>query len=524
MKSLVLLILAAGVSMAQVSYERILRAGSEPGAWLTYSGAYDARRYSPLAQITRDNVGSLKPAWMHQIFSRAKFEATPLVFDGALYLAEPPSDVTALDLKTGRPLWSYRRAIPDGVAACCGQVNRGVAALGDQIFIGTIDAHLVALDRKSGRLKWDVTVADYKTGYTITAAPLAVKDKIIVGIAGAEYGVRGFLDAYDAASGKRVWRFWTTPAPGEPGNETWSGDSWKTGGATTWLTGSYDPEANLLYWGTGNPGPDYIGDVREGDNLYSDCVIAVDADSGKLKWHFQFIPHDVNDIDANQIPVLLDAVYRGKPRKLMLFANRNAFYYVLDRITGEFLSARPFARQNWTKGLDARGRPIPNPATVPSAEGAVVYPDDDGSANWHSPSYSPQTGLFYQNVRELGGIYFRTEANYEPGKVFTGAARRKIPNEEGWGALRALDALTGETRWEFKVHTPPWSGILSTAGRLVFSGTMEGDFFALDAESGKLLWRFRTGGPIWAAPISFLSEGKQYVAVAAGGALMMFSF
>lgn len=522
MRRFLLLLLVVAALRAQIPYERIRRAASEPGSWLAYSGTYESQRYSTLSQITRANVGRLKTTWTYQIRGRHKFEGTPLVIDGVMYISEPPSDVTALDLRTGRPLWSYRRSIPEGMIACCGQVNRGVAALDDQIFVGTIDAHLVALDRKTGRVRWDVEVADYKTGHSITPAPLAVKDKIIIGMAGAEYGVRGFLDAYDARTGRRAWRWWGTPGPGEPGNETWSGDSWKTGGATTWVTGSYDPEANLLYWGTGNPGPDYIGDVREGDNLYSDCLVALDADTGKLKWYFQFVPHDVNDMDSNQIPVLVDTVFRGRPRKLVLFANRNGFYYILDRLTGEFLLAKQFARQNWAKGIDPRGRPIPNPATVPSVEGAVVYPDDDGAANWHSPSYSPQTKLFYQNAREWGAIYYRTEAPYEPGKVFAGAGRRRIPGEEGWGALRALDALTGEMRWEFRVHTPPWSGILSTAGRLVFSGTMEGDFFALDAETGKLLWRLQTGGPIWAGPISYLSEERQYVAIAAGSSLVVF--
>src|SRR5579863_6827578 len=292
-------LLFAGTAFAQLPYDRILNAGREPGNWLTYSGDYASHHYSAIDQIHRGNVNNLKVAWMYQVRGRQHFEATPLVFDGVMYLSDPPSDITALDLRTGRPLWHYRRTIPTGVPACCGQVNRGVAALGDQIFIGTIDSHLVALDALTGRIRWDVEVADYKLGYTITAAPLAVKDKIIVGIAGAEYGVRGFLDAYDAKTGKRSWRFWTTPGVGEAGNETWSGDSWKYGGATTWVTGSYDPELNLVYWGTGNPGPDYEGKVRLGDNLYSDCVIALDADTGNLKWHFQFTPHDVNDIDAN---------------------------------------------------------------------------------------------------------------------------------------------------------------------------------------------------------------------------------
>lgn len=512
----------AVVAAAQAPYERILNAQREPGNWLTYSGNYQAHHYSALNQINRSNVQRLKPAWIYQVRGRHHFETTPLVFDGVMYLSDPPSDVTALDLRTGRPIWHYRRAIPEGLKVCCGQVNRGVAALDDQIFIGTIDAHLVALDMKTGRVRWDIEVADPKAAYSITLAPLAIRDKIIVGIAGAEYGVRGFLDAYDAKTGRRAWRFWTTPAPGEPGHETWSGDSWKTGGASTWVTGAYDPELNLLYWGTGNPGPDYEGSGRLGDNLYSDCVIAIDATTGKLKWHFQFVPHDVNDIDSTEIPVLVDAEFRGKPRKLMLFANRNGFYYVLDRVTGEFLLAKQFVRQNWAKGIDPQGRPIPNPETVPNERGALVYPDDDGATNWFSPSYSPRTRLFYQNVREKGGIYYRAETRFEPGKMFLGASKREIRSEEPWGALRALRPLTGEVAWEFRVHTPPWCGVLATGGDLVFSGTMEGDFFAADAVSGKPLWRFQTGGEIWANPISYLSEGKQYVAIAAGSSIQVF--
>ena len=297
---------------------------------------------------------------------------------------------------------------------------------------------------RTGRVRWDVEVADYKTGHSLTSAPLAVKDKVIVGMAGAEYGVRGFLDAYDAATGKRAWRLWTVPGPGEPGHETWSGDSWKYGGATTWVTGAFDPETNLLYWGTGNPGPDFIGDARAGDNLYADSMIAVDADTGALRWHFQFTPHDVNDIDSTEIPILIDAEFRGRPRKLLLFANRNGFYYIFDRVTGEYLHAKAFARQTWAKGLDPKGRPIPNPDTVPSAKGALVYPDDDGVTNWFSPSYSPQTKTFYQNVREKGGIYSRNEAVYQPGRMYLGASKRAVPDEEPWGALRALDPLTGD--------------------------------------------------------------------------------
>ncbi len=347
-----LLLMAAVLPLAgQVTYQRILEAGKEPGNWLTYSGNYSAHRFSPLDAINTRNVAGLKSLWVYQVNSLQKFETTPLVVDGVMYISEPPSHVTALDTRTGRPLWKYRRMLPDDVRVCCGQVNRGVAALGDLVFVGTVDAHLVALHARTGAVHWDVAVANYKAGYSITVAPLAVKDKILVGVAGGEYGVRGFLDAYDARTGKRAWRFWTVPAEGERGHETWDGDSWKTGSATTWVTGAYDPETNLVYWGTGNPGPDWNGDVRGGDNLYSDCLLALDADTGSLKWHFQFTPHDIHDWDATEVPVLIDGEWRGRPRKLVLFPNRNAFYYVLDRMwrcarpAPCISSARPITRK-----------------------------------------------------------------------------------------------------------------------------------------------------------------------------------
>ena len=531
MKALLLLVAAAAPillstappAVAQVSYERIVDAASEPGSWLTYSGSYGAQRYSTLDQIHRDNVDQLQVAWVYQARSTQKFEVSPLVVDGVMYITEAPSDATALDLRTGRPLWSYRRSLPQGIVTCCGQVNRGVALLDDQVFLGTVDAHLVALDARTGRVRWDVEVAEHTEGYAITLAPLALNDKIIVGISGGEYGIRGFLDAYDPKTGERLWRFWTVPGPGEPGHDTWSGDSWERGGAPTWVTGAYDPELNLLYWGTGNPGPDFIGEVREGDNLYSESLIALDPDTGELKWYFQFLPHDLHDYDSTQIPVLLDAEFEGEPRKLLLFPNRNGFYYVLDRVTGEFLVGKQFARQTWAFGLDENGRPIENPASVPSREGALVYPDDDGAANWYSPTYSPQTNLIYQNVREKGATYYLADATYEPGKIYMGASRRTVTGEDPKGFLRALNPLTGDLVWEIEVHSPPWAGLMSTAGGLVFSGTMEGDFFAADARTGDVLWRFQTGGPIYANPISYLSEGRQFITIAAGSALFNFA-
>ena len=312
---------------------------------------------------------------MYQINTTERVEASPLVADGIMYLSEPGGSVTALDTLTGRPLWKYTRTLPKGVRGCCGPVNRGVAILNDTVYVGTYDAHLVALDIKSGIVRWDSEVADPKLGHSITGAPLALRDKIVVGMAGGEYGVRGFIDAYDAKTGKRAWRFWTVPAAGEPGIETWAGDTAKTGSATTWVTGSYDPDQNTVFWGTGNPGPDWNGDARAGDNLYSDSLVALDGDTGKLKWYFQFTPHDLHDWDSTEVPVLADAVVRGEKHKVVLFGNRNAFYYVLDRNSGKFLTGRQFAKQSWAKGLDDSGKPVVLPGSSPTTEGAKIYPD-----------------------------------------------------------------------------------------------------------------------------------------------------
>ena len=517
-------ILAACLPLsAQVPFERIRGAEREPGNWLTYSGNYSAHRHSLLAQINAANVAHLKPVWVYQVTTPGRVETTPLVVDGVMYLTEPPSNVTALDTRTGRPLWRFQRPVPGDVHVCCGQVNRGVALLDDLVFVGTVDSHLIALDSKTGQVRWDVTVADYKTGYSITVAPLALKDKVVVGIAGGEFGVRGFLDAYDAKSGKRAWRFWTVPGPGEPGHDTWAGESWRTGSATTWLTGSYDPESNLLYWGTGNPGPDWNGDSRAGDNLYTDCLLALDADTGKLKWYFQFTPHDTHDWDANEIPVLATAAIRGQERKVILFANRNAFYYVLDRSTGEFLNGRAFANQSWAKGLDDKGRAAPLPNIEPSEEGTKVYPSLNGATNWQSPAYNPKTGLFYVAVREQGGFYYKGEADYQPGILFNGGGFSRIRHERGYGAIRALQPASGEMQWEFKLFSPPFAGVLSTAGGLVFAGTTEGDFLALDATTGKSLWHFQTGALIRANAMSYLSGGKQHVVIASGNTIFAFA-
>jgi alcohol dehydrogenase (cytochrome c) len=522
MKMLLLLVLLSQVSLGQVSFERILHAESEPGNWFTYSGDYQSHRYSSLAEINKSNVANLKVAWVYQMRQPGEVETSPIVVDGTIYITENGYIATALDGKTGRPLWQYRRNVPK-MDLSYGTVNRGLAVLGDTLFFGTIDAHLVALDIHSGAVRWDVTVADYKQKYSITSAPLVVKDKIITGMAGGDYGTRGFLDAYDPATGRRIWRCWTVPEKGEPGNETWEGESWKTSGAATWVTGSYDPSFNLIYWGTGNPWPIYNGDSRAGDNLYSSSVLAIDADTGKLRWHFQFNPHDMHDWDSNQVPVLIDSSVNRRAKKLLIQANRNGFYYVLDRETGEFVHGVPYVKQTWTKGLDAHGRPVRLPNSDPTWEGTLIYPGFEGGTNWFSPSYSPRTQLFYVATQEdYGEIFYKIKAEDKPGHMFESGETQFLPGVESPGIIRALEAETGKLRWKFTLRSPASSGLLSTAGGLVFGSSYEGYFFALDAESGQPLWYFQTGGRMRANPITFLVGGKQYVAVAAGECLFLF--
>ena len=529
--------LLASALAAQVSTERLQNAASDPKNWLTYSGSYMSQRHSALDQITPDNAKELELKWVFQAQSLQTFETTPLVVDGVMYLTQAPNDVVALDAKAGRVFWVYHYVLPQTLSVCCGQVNRGLAILGDVLFMGTLDAQIVAIDRRTGKPIWKTRVADNTRGYAITVAPLVVKDKVIVGVSGGEYGIRGFIAAFDARTGKEAWRFHIIPEPGEPGHETWEGDSWMQGGGPAWVTGSYDPALGLTYWGTGNPGPDYNPTQREGDNLFTDCVVALDVDTGKLKWHFQFTPNDGYDYDAVQVPVLVDTDWKGTPRKLMYWANRNGFFYVLDRSNGQFLLGKPFVKVNWASGLDPKGRPIPTPQPA----GTETYPGVAGGTNWFSPSYSPRTGMFYVSAWEnYRNIFEPEEQQYQEGRSFVaGRGASPIPGianiptlhrgpintwteEFGTGAVLAIDPKTGDHKWRYEMTDVTDAGILTTDSDVLFTGGREGYFHALDARTGALLWKASLGGPISSGPVTYMVDGKQYVGVAAGNGYFAF--
>ncbi|MEZ5393521.1 MAG: PQQ-dependent dehydrogenase, methanol/ethanol family [Bryobacterales bacterium] len=529
------IVLVTSALSGQVPYDRLLNAERDPANWLSYNGSYSSTRHTTLEQITPENAPDLELDWVFQASALDKFETSPVIVDGVMYITEPPNDVVALDARTGRVFWEYEHEVPPNVTPCCGKVNRGVAVLDELFYLATLDCRLIALDAKTGAKAWDVEVCNYPIGYALALAPLAVKDKIIIGTAGGELGIRGFLAAYDAKTGEQAWKFYTVPGPGEPGHETWENDAWKTGGASIWVTGSYDPELNLTYWGVGNPGPDWNPDVRPGDNLYSSSVVALDADTGKLAWHFQFTPHDKWDWDSVQVPVLVDMDWQGRPRKLMLWANRNGFFYVLDRVTGEFLLGQPFIHQTWAERLDAKGRPILIEGKGPSEKGSLTVPGVQGGTNWYSPTYSPVTGLFYVNAWDAySSIYYKWDEVYEPGRWYAGGSpksvtsgtRRSEPNirdvDTGYAAVRAIEPRTGKLAWEFRLGDMSESGILSTKTNVLFAGSREGHFFALDARDGKLLWRRYLGGQVIAAPVSFEVDGKQKVAITAGHALFVF--
>jgi alcohol dehydrogenase (cytochrome c) len=513
--------------VSAVPFERILHADQEPQNWLTYSGTTFSQRHSSLSQITPANAKDLVLSWVFQARSLEKHEVTPLVVDGVMYTVQF-NDVIALDAATGKHIWTYSYK-PDAAARnCCGQETRGVAILGDKIFLAALDTNVIAINAKTGKEIWKTQAADPKQRYSMTHAPLVIKDKVIAGVAGGEFGIRGFVAAFDANTGKEVWRFYTVPGPGEPGNETWKGDSWMHGGGPVWATGSYDPETNLTFWGTGNAGPDWNGDARQGDNLYTSSVVALDADTGKLKWHYQFSPHNEFDWDATQIPVLADIPFKGRTRKVMLWANRNGMFYVLDRVSGQFLLGKPFVKVNWASGFDERGRPIRVPGIVPSKEGTLVYPGNQGGTNWYNPSYSPRTGLFYIPAWENSSTtYVKGEQppEFHQDASFTGLfPKAGAPGDDVYSTIRAVDPETGEKKWDHRLSAPSTeAGILTTDSDVLFSGGRDGAFYALDARDGKLLWETNLGPSVSAGPITFAVNGKQYVSIQAGSALFTFS-
>ena len=525
---------------AQVPYDRIVNATEEPENWLTYNGDYMSQRYSQLDQITPDNVTNLELKWILQNQVFGAWQSNPIIVDGVMYVTERPNSVMAVDASTGRVFWKFRHTPSENARVCCGANNRGVAVLDDRVFMGTLDARLIALDRINGQPLWNAEVADVNLAYSVTMAPLVVKDKIIVGVGGGEYGIRGYVAAFDAETGEQAWKTYTIPGPGEPGHDSWEGDDWEHGGASVWITGSFDPELNLTYWGVGNPGPDWNAGQRPGDNLFSDSVIALDADTGELEWYFQFTPNDGYDYDSVQVPVLADMVWRGEPKKVMMWANRNGYFYVLDRVTGLFLEGKPFVTVNWSSGLDENGRPIP----TPQPEGMPTYPGNQGGTNWYPPSYSPRTGLFYFSAWEnYATIYRAEESEYVPGQAFLGGGfsvlapspdaptigiGRTNPinnwtDEVGYASLKAMDPQTGEAVWSYNQYDVSDSGMLTTATDLLFTGGREGYFHAIDARSGDLIWKVNLGGQIVMAPVTYMVDGIQYVSVISGNGLSTFA-
>lgn len=507
-----------GISFAEIVEPRT-------GDWPTYHGHLSGNRHSPLRQINFGNVAQLAPKWIFSIPNVRRLECTPVVVDGIMYVTTA-NRAYALDAQSGRQIWRYQRPLTKGlVGDAAGAINRGVALLGDKVFMVTDNAHLIALHRLTGRLLWDVEMADYREHYGATSAPLVVNDLVISGISGGDEGVRGFLDAYRASTGERVWRFWTIPAPGAPLSESWVGNALPHGCATTWLTGTYDAKTNLLYWTTGNPCPDYNGDERKGDNLYSDSVLALEPETGKLRWYYQFTPHDLHDWDAQQTPMLIDAEFQGRQRQLLAQANRNGFFYVLDRTTGALLLAKPFVeRLTWASGIGTDGRPQLLSGGAPTPAGVKACPAVEGATNWMSTAYNPETGLFYVMALEKCVIYSKSSEPWERGKSFYGGATKAVHDEPGRKFLRAIEPQTGKIIWQYPQIGPgnSWGGALSTAGGVIFFGDDSGAFAATDARSGKLLWYFHTNELWKASPMTYLAGGKQYVAVAAGSNILAF--
>lgn len=500
-----------------VSPARLLAAGKDADNWLMYGRDYGNTRFSPHTEIGKNNVRRMVPVWSFQPGVADGLQATPLYVDGVLYLTTSWNHVFAIDARTGAEIWHYRRRLPEKLKYCCGPVNRGVAVAGGTVYLATLDAHLVALNARDGRVRWDVAMGKVEDNLSGTAPPMVVGNKVIAGIAGGDYPSRCFIDAYDASSGARLWRFYTTPGEGEKGRETWEGDSWKTGGGGTWMNGSYDPELNLVYWGVGNPYPDYDGDARRGDNLYSDSVVALNADTGKLRWHYQYTPGDVWDYDGvNELVFVDDLLHEGTRVKALVHADRNGHFYALERATGRFLYAKPFVKVTWARGFDAKGRPMVNPAAMPTVAGVEVCPGAAGGKEWNAMAYSPLTRLVYVPVIENCAVFLNNGVEARKKGLPPGPSGFRYLPGKASGKVMAIRADTGEAAWQVPLRTPNGAGMLVTAGGLVFTGDAEGNFRALDADNGKGLWSYQTGSGIRAAPISFRMDGKQYIAIASG--------
>jgi alcohol dehydrogenase (cytochrome c) len=512
----------------QVSNERLLAAGTNPDEWLTYSGSYNGWRHTPTTEMTPANITQLNMRWVAQFdINGPNIEATPLVINGTIFAALAAGHVIALDAKTGATIWEYKRPIPSGLPIEF-RVNRGLAVGGSTLFFGSLEGYLVAINANDGEVVWQTLVASPSGGYSISAAPLVVNHSVVVGVSGGEFGARGFLAAYDVSTGQQQWRFNTIPGPGEAGHETWENDAWRSGGGGTWVTGSYDPSTDLLYWGVGNPSPGFSGDVRPGDNLFTASVIALHATTGKLAWYFQFTPHDEQDRDAAQTPVIADLPIKGVVRKVICWPNRNGFYYVLDRVTGEFLAGTPYVEVTWAKGLTSTGRPNLSDIARVSAEGRRISPGIDGGTNWQNPAYDPKRHSIFIPSTNSSSVFTKLPPNRVTRGVngyFVGSGSSQI--EPPSRKVLALDAATGARKWEYNAPSGidsemGRSGLLSTEGGLVF-GASGGVLFALDADTGREVWSRSLGGKTKSAPISFTVDGRQVVVVAAGRALFEFA-
>jgi alcohol dehydrogenase (cytochrome c) len=493
--------------------------------WLSYNGDYTGRRFTSLGEINSANVPRLRAEWVFHAPNSDRLEVTPVVADGIMFITSA-NDAYALDAQTGRTLWHYSRPVTNGLIDDASQHhNRGVAIWRTRVYMETDNAHLLCLDARSGHLLWDVAYTDGNKNYGATSAPLVVKNKVIVGTSGGDDGVRGFVAAYDVETGTEAWRFWTIPGPGEFGSSSWPGESYKLGGGTTWMPGTFDPELNTIFWGTSNPAPDFDGGPRPGDDLYTDCLLALDPDNGKLKWYFQFTPHDLFDYDAVETPVLVDATFRGQPRKLVIEANRNGFLYVLDRSNGAFLQATRFAEKlNWATGIDEKGRPI-RTEVKPSDRGTRVCPGMVGATNWYSPAFNPDTSMLYFMALESCDMYLLKPREFRPGQTYYSTGVRHSEGDFNQKILLAYALESDKPSWSYVQAGEGHSagGVLTTASGLVFFGDDAHSFEAVDARSGKSLWHFNTGQTIVASPMSYAVNRKQYVAIAAGSDVFSFT-